>query len=351
MPAIPLSRAGPANPCVLLTGGTGFLGQHLARELVMAGARVRALSRRDASDAPLRALGVEPVRGDLDDADSLGRALEGVSAIFHAAADTNTWTPGNAAQTRTNVEGLRALLARASSAGVETVVHTSSVSAYSHLVHETLREDLPQLGGRSWINYERTKYEAEQLVRQSGLGWLIFQPAHILGPGDTQNWSRLIRLVDAGKLTGVPPGAGAFADVREVAKAEVRGWRAGLRGQAFLLGGQHASFLELLTIVGRQLDKPVPRRAMPAPMLKAYARLVYWGSLVTRRKPQITPEAAVFTCKDLRVDSSKAIQVLGYRETELEALVADTIAWLRAEGLASRGETPEDRVKPTGGPG
>ena len=330
---------------VLLTGGAGFLGQHLARELVASGAQVRGLSRREGSDAQLRALGVEPARGDLDDADSLGRALAGVDTVFHAAADTNTWTPGNAAQTRTNVEGARRLLERARAAGVSAFVHTSSVSAYSHLVHGTLREDVPERGGESWINYERTKFAAEQLVRASGLPWLVFQPSHILGPGDTHNWSRLIRLVDAGKLPGVPPGSGAFADVREIARAQVRGWREGLRQETFLLGGRHASFLELLSIVGRQLGKPVPVRAMPAPLLKAYARGVYWLSLATRRKPQITPESAVFTCKDLRVDSSKAIAMLGYRETDLEALLADTIAWLRAQGLVSRGETPEDSVR------
>ena len=329
---------------VLLTGGAGFLGQHLARELVASGAQVRGLSRRDASDAQLRALGVEPARGDLNDADSLARALSGVDAVFHAAADTNTWAPNNAAQTRTNVEGGRLLLEQARAAGVSAFVHTSSVSAYSHLVHGTLREDVPERGGESWINYERTKHAAEQLVRGSGLPWLVFQPSHILGPGDTQNWSRLIRLVDAGKLPGIPPGSGAFADVREIARAQVRGWREGLRGEAFLLGGQHASFLELLTIVGRQLGKPVPTRAMPAPLLKAYARVVYWASLVTRRKPEITPEAVVFTCKNLRVDSSKAIRMLGYRETGIEALLADTIAWLRVEGLVSRGDTPDDGV-------
>jgi nucleoside-diphosphate-sugar epimerase len=330
---------------VLLTGGAGFLGQHLARELVASGARVRGLSRRDASDAQLRALGVEPVRGDLNDGDSLGRALAGVDAVFHAAADTNTWTPNNAAQTRTNVDGARLLLEHSRAAGVSTFVHTSSVSAYSHLVHGTLREDVPERGGESWINYERTKFAAERLVRESELPWLVFQPAHILGPGDTQNWSRLIRLVDAGKLPGVPPGSGAFADVREIAKAQVRGWREGLRNDTFLLGGKQASFLELLGIVGRQLDKPVPARAMPTLVLKAYARAVYWVSLATRRKPEITPEAAVFTCKHLRVDSAKAIRMLGYRETDLDALLADTIAWLRAEGLVSRGATPEDSVR------
>lgn len=80
--------------------------------------------------------------------------------------------------------------------GVKRFLHTSSVSAYSHLVHGVLRETTPQRGGESWVNYERTKFLAEEAVRGSRLDWVVFQPSHILGPGDTRNWARLILLVD-----------------------------------------------------------------------------------------------------------------------------------------------------------
>jgi nucleoside-diphosphate-sugar epimerase len=154
---------------VLLTGATGFLGQHLLRELTLTGTRVRALSRSASGDSLLRGLGAEPVRGDVTDADAVRAAMTGVDAVFHAAADTNTWRPNNAAQTRTNVGGAQNLLAAAKAAGVRAFMHTSSVSAYSHLVHGVLREDVPERGGDSWINYERTKFLAEQAVRPSRL--------------------------------------------------------------------------------------------------------------------------------------------------------------------------------------
>src|SRR5436190_17568649 len=104
--------------------------------------------------------------------------MAGVDAVFHAAADTNTWSKRNAAQWATNVGGIENLLAAAREAGVGGFVHTSSVSAYSHLVHETLREDVPQRGFQSWINYERSKHAAESAVRASGMPCIIFQPAH-----------------------------------------------------------------------------------------------------------------------------------------------------------------------------
>jgi len=327
---------------VLVTGATGFLGQHLVRELLADGVRVRGLARSDDGAAAVAALGAEPLRGELRDAASLARAVAGVSAVFHTAADTNHWGPRNAAQTEANVGGTARLVEAAREAGVATFAHTSSVSAYSHLVHGTLREDVPQLGASSWINYERNKYAAERLVRESGLPFLVFQPSHILGPGDRNNWSNLIRLVDAGQLPGAPPGSGAFADVREIARAQVRAWRQPARDETWLLGGEHARFVDLVAEVSRQLGKTRVIGATPAPVLRVYARVLDLVSRITRRPPTLSPVAVAFTCHDLVVDSSKAERELGYRATPLPALLADTIAWLRAEGLL----TPQDADRP-----
>jgi nucleoside-diphosphate-sugar epimerase len=318
---------------VLLTGGAGFLGRHLLRELRLTGADVRALSRRPETDTVLAALGAQPVRGDVTDPGSVLDATAGVDAIFHAAADTNTWSKRNRAQWATNVGGIENLLAAARTNHVRAFVHTSSVSAYSHLVHETLREDVAQRGADSWINYERSKHAAERAVRTSGLPFIVFQPAHILGPGDTHNWSRLFVLVDRGELPGVPPGSGSFADVREIARTQVRGWREQRFGESFLLGGAHASFLELITLVGAQLGRRVPRRALMPWALRAYARVQVGVAALTGREPKITPEAAEFTAHHLKVDSSKAIRELGYRETPLPELLRDTLAWMRTEGM------------------
>ena len=323
---------------ILLTGATGFVGQHLLRELVGAGHRVRGLSRGEAGDAAIRALGGEPARGVLGD-DSpaawamLQAAVDGCEAVFHAAADTTQWRPHNPIQTKTNVQGAELLLRASEEAGVRRFLHTSSVSAYSHLVHGVLREDVPQRGGESWVNYERTKFLAEAAVRSSPLEWVIFQPSHILGPGDTRNWARLILLVDQGKLPGAPPGSGAFADVREIAKAQVRAFDDGLAGEAFLLGGAHARFVELIGMIGERLGRKTPKRATPAWVLKAVAHASDAVSRITGKMPDISPEAAVFPCHDLAVDSSKAIARLGYRETPLPDLLDATIDSLQAGGL------------------
>ena len=321
---------------VLLTGASGFLGAHLLRELRASGCAVRALSRRPETDASIAAQGAQPVRGALGNPGSLATAAAGCDAVFHAAADTSVWRAAREAQTATNVQGTENLLRAAERAGVRAFVHTSSVAAFSHLAHGTLVESTPQHGGTSWINYERTKYLAEQAVRRSALPWIVFNPSHILGPGDRHNWARLIVMVDREKLPGIPPGSGPFADVREVAAAQVRAWQRQRFGEAYLVGGEHASFVDLVHRVGSSLGKRTPQRAAPALALMALARLADAWSRVSGREPAMTPEGATFTCHHLKVDSSKARSQLDYVETPLDALLADTLAWLRGEGLIGR---------------
>jgi dihydroflavonol-4-reductase len=318
---------------VFLTGASGFLGGHLLRELRAAGHAVRALSRRDGTDAAIAAAGGEPVRAALSDPASLRRALAGCEAVFHAAADTSLWRGGAAAQFATNVEGTRHLLQAAEAAGVRAFMHTSSVTAYSHLVHGVLREDTPQRGGESWIGYERSKFLGEQAVRGSALPWIVFNPAHILGPGDRRNWARLIVLVDRGRLPGIPPGTGTFADVREIARAQVRAWELRRFGRAYLLGGEQASFVDFVHRVGAALGRRTPRGATPAWALMACARALGAWSRLGGREPEVTPEGAALTSHVLQVDSSRARQELGYVETPLDALLADTLEWMRREGM------------------
>jgi dihydroflavonol-4-reductase len=318
---------------VFLTGATGFLGGHLLRELQAAGCTVHALSRRASSDAMLKALGAHPVRAVLSDINSLKNALKGCNAVFHAAADTSMWRPHAQTQTETNVLGTRNLIKAAEASGISAFIHTSSVSAYSHLTPGTLTEQSLQRGADSWINYERSKFLSEQAVRQSSLAWIVLQPSHILGPGDRHNWARLIMLIDQEKLPGIPPGLGSFADVRHIAKAHVTAWQAQKFGQCYLLGGEHVSFVDFVQHVGTILCKKTPSKALPAWLLMSVAQLAYRWSLVSRKEPDMTPESAALTCHRLHVDSAKALNELQYAITPFNTLVNDTLNWLKHEKM------------------
>ena len=322
---------------VMLTGASGFLGGHVLDRLLDQAVEVAAVVRDPAVAEELRERGVAASIGSIEDAGVVREALRvPTDCVFHIAADTSTWRGNKERQTRTNVEGTRNVLAAATAAGVRRIVHTSSVSAFGQQA-STLNESSPRLGKQSWINYERTKAIAEELVLEADARGMIeavvLNPAHILGPGDRHNWASLFLLIDQGKLPGAPPGSGAFADVREVAKAEIAAWRYANHGEQFLLGGEQATFLQLIQIIAGELGRKAPSRAMPAGVLRGYAQVLDVLSRLSGREPSLTPQAVSFTCHHLKVDSTRAMRELGYQATPLARLVRDTCAWLREQGM------------------
>lgn len=318
-----------------VTGATGFLGLNLVEVLLAQGWRVIALHRAGSDLAYLRRLPAERVVGDVTDAASVRRALpREVDAVFHVAGDTGLWAGNNAAQDRVNVNGTRNVVGAALEKRARRFVHTSSISAYG-LQRGRIDESAPQLGRDSPVNYQRSKYFAEEAVRAGlarGLDAVILNPAGILGRYDTRNYARLVTLIAQGRLPGVPPGSLSFCHAREVAHAHLAAAVRGRTGENYLLGGTDASFLELVREIGAALSKPVPRRATPAWLLRALAALGALQSRMTGRPPTLTPEAARMVTREVSCNCSKAMRELGFRSVPLREMVSDCVGWLAAEG-------------------
>lgn len=317
-----------------LTGASGFVGSHLVRELHEQGwEEIHVLAR---ATSPMDEIQDYPFKlhiGDVTDRESVITAMpDQVDAVFHVAASTNFWSRKNAEQTRINVNGTRNLIAAAVDAGAGRFIHTSSFVTWGFTDQE-INEESERTDSSDWINYVRTKHIAEQLVLESvnagGLDAVIVNPANVLGPGDRHNWSRAFRMIHLRKLPGGPPGGGNFCDVREIARAHVSAYHKGKRGQKYLLGGEFARIMDVITIAGELLDRPVPARPMPAWLLKAVARLMTGFSMISGKEPEITPEAAVMTSHDIICDSSRAERELGYQSVPLRDMIRDTIDWMR----------------------
>jgi nucleoside-diphosphate-sugar epimerase len=320
-----------------VTGATGFVGTNLVHELVRQGWNVIALARENSSLKGIEDLPIDIQFGDITDRDSISRTMTmGIDCVFHVAASTNIWSRNNESQTRINVEGTKNVVRMACKAAAGRLVHTSSFVVWG-FHDEILNEDSTRLANSDWINYISSKQRAEEIVKQAvskgHLDAVIVNPAHILGPGDRHNWSRMIRMVNSGKLPGVPPGGGAFADVREVAKAHIAAFHNGRRGQNYLLGGEDTMFLDVVRMTGEILGKPVPEKASPAWLLKAVARLYVMLAAITGREPDMTPEGAAMITRHIDCDSSRAVTELDYAFTPVRSLLEDTCAWLQQEGL------------------
>jgi len=327
-----------ASKTAFVTGATGFLGSNLVEVLVENGWRVVALHRSSSNLTRLRELEVDLVEGDILDREGLeGVIPEGTEALFHVAADTSMWSRAVRRQTRINVLGTRNVVAAALARGVGRLVHTSSIAVYG-FQSRVITEESPRLGGNSWIGYYRTKALAEREVRlgvEGGLDAVIMNPANIIGAYDAGNWSRLFLMVKNGRLPGAPPGSGSFCHAREAARAHVAAWERGRTGENYLLGGDDATYLEVIREIARLVGEEEPRRAAPAWFLRMAGRGSLWGSYITGREPDLTPEAVAIVTGHAYCSSKKAIHELGFTPVPLARMLEDCHRWMVESGLLS----------------
>jgi nucleoside-diphosphate-sugar epimerase len=320
-----------------VSGASGFVGSNLVRALHSRGWAVHVLARPTSSLDEIDAVPVTVHRGDVTDSDSIMKAIpEGVDAVFHVAASTNFWSKNNAGQDRVNIEGTRNMTEAAMARGARRFIHTSSFVTWG-FGNKAINEESERSGSSDWINYVRSKHRAEEAVLEAAkkhrLDVVILNPAHILGPGDLHNWSRMIRMANQGKLFAAPPGGGNFCDVREIALAHIQGFHSGRSGQKYLLGGEYSAFVDVVRTTGRILGKRVPRTAAPAWIMKTWGHVNNAAAMITGREPDITPESAAMVSYRMDCDSAKAREELGYRFTPISTLIQDTVDWMKMKGL------------------
>jgi nucleoside-diphosphate-sugar epimerase len=308
-----------------VTGATGLLGSHLAERLVGQGERVRALVRPHSDKRFLRKLGVELWPGDLNDPTSLHNGLRGVRLVYHAAAKVGDW--GTPAEFRRHgVEGTRQLLEACTAAGVERLIHISSISAYGHPPPrpEPITETEP-LGTRFWLwdHYTRSKVDTEHLVwgyhHKTGLPLTVIRPSWIYGPRDRTSifrlaWSlrnRRMQILGDGtnRLNSVYAGNVAHACLLAARLPQAA-------GQAYnITNDGHVTQQEYLNLFADALGYPRPTRHLPyGPVFAAVFFMEAVHRLLRTRKPPFATRYATWLIgRSTYYSSEKAERELGWR--------------------------------------
>lgn len=324
-------------PVAFVSGARGFLGGHIVDQLLEKGWDVTAVIRPRSDAYALQAKGVSVVQAPLDNATELALVMPPApDAVFHVAGNTSMWRRGNAQQYKDNVLGTRAMVSAAQKNVAGRFIHTSSISAWG-IQDEPINELTPSNAANDWINYNRTKYLAEQEVEngiRQGLDAVILNPCGIIGAGDTHNWSQMIKLINDGKLPGVPPGGGNFCAVEEVARAHITALEKGVCGERYILAGIEASFLELAQTIARQLGRKVPSKTIPPFVLRLAGQISPIGSLFSGNEPRLTPEKVALITHRVHADSSKAVEQLGFNnKIPLATMIENCITWMARENL------------------
>ncbi|MDQ1468056.1 MAG: hypothetical protein QOH10_2471 [Actinomycetota bacterium] len=318
---------------VLVTGGTGFVGSHVAARLAETGRAVRLLVRDPAKLARVPALAGTPsidvVVGDVTDRGSVERALNGCTAVVHAAAHVSLAERDAARMEAVNVGGTRRVVGGAAERAL-TTVYVSSVTVF-YAGHSPITIESPLAVGRG--AYTRSKVAAERIVRelqQQGAPVSVVYPSGVLGPDAPDLGSSHLGLVGWVRTPPKTTSGTSIVDVRDVALAIERA----LDGvpARWMLGGTFLTYSELRAAIARVTGVHTRAVPMPAAALQLAGRV---GDLVKHVVPfdyPLTYEAMVMATRACPYDSDATCRALGLQWRPVDDTLADSIRWLAASG-------------------
>ena len=307
---------------VLVTGGSGYLGAAIVRELAARGHRPIVFAR-GASRAALPGV---PIDGDIRDRRALALAAQSVDAIIHTAALVSIWRRHPSEFDAVNVGGLHNVLDVAAAAGIRRVVYTSTFLA------------LPPNGSRVAIranDYQRSKTvaRADALKAQAqGAPIVILYPGVVYGPGRATEGNLVGRLLGDhknGKLPGIvgPERLWSFSYVDDVAAAHVEAIERPHAEGEYLVGGENAPQIRLFQIAAAAGLRGLPR-SIPPSLARAAGAVDEAGARWFGRMPLITRATVEIFSRDWSMDSTRSIRELNHRITPLENGVQATLASL-----------------------
>lgn len=328
----------------LVTGGTGFIGSHVVRELVADGVAVRVLARAGSDPHALAGLPVELTRGDLADPGSLPPALAGVDVLYHVAADYRLWAPDPRVLYRVNVDGTRALLAAAEKAGVSRVVYCSSVGTLGlpgdgRPGSETTPVALTDMVG----DYKRSKFLAEREAEAAaarGLPVVIVNPSAPVGPWDwkpTPTGRMLVDYLKRRMFAYLDTGLN-LVHVRDVARGHLLAAARGRPGERYILGHRDGNLglREIFERLAPYTGIPAPRVRLPYRAALALAVAAETVARLGGGQPAVARAAVRMAAKRMFFDPSKAIRELGLPQTPVDQALRDAVDWFWARGYARR---------------
>jgi dihydroflavonol-4-reductase len=319
---------------VFVTGGTGFIGGEVVRQLRARGDEVACLVRTPEKATKLSELGCDLVSGDLSDGETLRKGMEGCDGLVHAAAMYEIGIPQkqHPAMYEANVRGSERVLRAALEAKVAKVVYVSTVGIFGNTHGNVVDESYEHPGKEFTSYYEETKLEghriAKRMVTEEDLPGVIVQPGGVYGPGDTSQIADLLEEFFAGRLFMLPfPDLGiCLTHVDDIATGILLALDRGTVGETYVISGPATTMREAIETMASLSGRKAPKRALPTPLMKALTPI---GPVVGKLMGQPPNLRELISSADgvtFWASYEKASRELGYSPRGMEVGMRDTLA-------------------------
>jgi dihydroflavonol-4-reductase len=330
------------NDLAFVTGASGFVGSAVARRLAGDGCRLRLLVRPSSKLDNIDGLGTEIVTADMRDGPALAKAMRGARWLFHVAADYRLWARDPSEIVRNNLEGTRAVMQAAMSAGVERVVYTSSVATLKPHddgtpADETSRHTVDTAIGA----YKRSKLVAERLVERmiqdEALPAVIVNPSTPIGPRDIKPTptGRVIVEAALGRIPAFVDTGLNLAHVDDVAEGHLLALKNGRIGESYVLGGQDVGFRDMVRVIAELANRRPPTIGLPRGPLFPIAYIAEAMARLTGKEPFITADALKMAKYHMFFSSAKAEREFGYKARPYREALVDALTWFRKAGYVT----------------
>jgi dihydroflavonol-4-reductase len=317
----------------LVTGGNGFIGQHLVAALLRGGGQVRILDQAAARRLRPRC---EFIRGSITNRAAVLRAMDGADEVYHLAGIPHLWTENAGDFDRVNAFGTETVLAAARECGVSRFVHCSSETVLlaaprsSDVIDETVAANVDNALGP----YTRSKCLAERAATEAamrGLNVVIVNPTLPVGAHDYGFTppAAMLAFFLTQKVHIYLNSIFNVVDVQDVAAGMILAAKKGRAGERYILGGENASLGQILSALDEITGRNRIKMSIPGPVALGMSALTEWVSTrLSHHRPVATVEGVRLALRSACLDDSKARRELGYTSHPMRQALADFVAWL-----------------------